>query len=162
MANNNVSKKSIFRSADFMSASVLLLLSAAGYATTLFGKWSRGAGGIGGAKLFPRVSAAVVFITACFVLAGAFRKKESPIKLPEVSLPIIAVFFALGGLCIWLTIKLGVVTGSMIYMIAAFLVLSAPAERSWRSIVLPAALMAVANWILFVKFGQILINPLLF
>lgn len=101
MTNQDSSGHSVYRSADFISGGLLMLLSFMGFAATFFGKWSRGAGGIGGAKLFPRVSSTVVFLTACLILAGAFKKRESQTKLPKVGIKESAVFFGLGVLCVY-------------------------------------------------------------
>jgi hypothetical protein len=139
-----------------ISGSLLMITAAVCYSFTLTGKWSSGAGI--GAKLFPQLSLITIFLSgaAIFFRAGENNKE----KYGDVTPLRIFLFMGSAVLFVLAVLKLGLATGTFLYLTTIFSHFRKEGGFLKR-VILPALCITLFIWGLFTYFAQIVMPPAL-
>jgi len=139
-----------------LSGILLVITAVFCYSFTLTGKWSSGAGI--GAKLFPQLSLITIFLTGMAIFSSKGDKKEK--KHKDITFPRIFLFMGLAVLFVLAVLKLGLATGTFLYLTTMFFHFRKEGGLL-KKVILPAVGITFFIWGLFTYFAQIVMPPAL-
>lgn len=145
---------------DRLPGLLFMLASLFFFSFTLTGRWSSGAGI--GARLFPQLSLAVMFVSGLVVFRSAGKKEEKK-KFGDLDMRLVLFFLALAVLLFFAVLHLGLGVGVFLYLLAMFLFQLRGRTDFFRYALLPAFGISIFIWALFTYFVRIVLpTPLLF
>lgn len=148
---------SFLRNASRRTGLIIMAASLFFFYFTLTGRWSSGAGI--GARLFPQLSLAVMFLAGLTILF--YSKEDENDKYKEVTFFRVLIFMSMAVLFVLGVLKLGLAVSTFLYLAAIFYEFGKD-DGIFGKVIFPALVSTLFIWGLFTYFAKIILPPALF